>query len=139
MFNAGNLEEGRGKINEAHIIIHHPTRLGDALGPHDGQWQVVGIVVSVSFAMRKRHAVVGSHHHDCVLEQSALFQVCQHAAQMQIEIFHLQRVIEHVVADFLGIWPTCGHAIDIGGLLAALGHAGSIFVSAMRLVAAIPE
>ena len=89
--------------------------------------------------MRKRHTVVGSHHHDCVFEQSALFQVCQHAAQMQIEIFHLQRVIEHVVAHFLGIRPACGHAVNVGGLLAALGHTGAIFVAAMRLVAAIPE
>ena len=58
---------------------------------------------------------------------------------MEIKIFHLERVIEHVVAHLLGVWPTCGHAINIGDLLVALGHAGTIFIAAVGLMTSIPE
>ena len=136
---AGDLEESGCKINETYIVIHHPARLGDAFRPHDGQRQVIGVVVGITLVVRKRHAVVGGHDHDCIFEQAALFQLGQHPAQMLIEILHLERVIEHVVAHLLGIRPTRRHVIDVGELLAALGHPRTIFVTAMRLMAAIPK
>ena len=139
LFNAGDLEKSGCQVNEAHIVIHHPARIGDGFGPHDGQRKVVGVVVGITFAMRKRHAVVGGHNHERVFEQAALFQLGEHTPQMQVEVLHFQRVIEHVVAHLLGIRPAGGHAIDVGGLLAAFGDAGSVFVGAVRLMAAIPE
>ena len=100
---------------------------------------MVGIVVGIAFAMGKRHSVVGRDHHNRIFKLSALFQLGEHAAKVKIEIFHLERVIEHVVANLLGIGPARWNAINIRRLRAAFGHARSIFVAAMRLVAAIPE
>ena len=100
---------------------------------------MVGVVVGIAFAVRKRHAVVGGHDHDRVLEFPPLLQLGEHSPQVKIEIFHLERVIEHVVAHLLGVRPTCGHAINIGDLLVTLSHAGTIFITTVWLMTSIPE
>ena len=79
LLNASDIEECGSEINEAHVVIHHPTRLGDTLRPHNGQRQVVGVVVGIAFAVRKRHAVVGGHDHDRVLEFTPLLQLGEHS------------------------------------------------------------
>ena len=54
----GNLEQSRGDINKAHIILHRPSGLCDARGPADRQRHVEREFVGCALGAGEGHAVV---------------------------------------------------------------------------------
>ena len=135
----GDLEEGRGEVDEAHEVGDLAARVLDALGPADGEGQVIGVLVGRALHAGEGHAVVARHDHDGVLQLAGLLEELQGAADVAVEVFDLIGVIQHVVADRFVVGPEGGDAVDVAGLLAAEAGAGAGFVVAVRLDGAEPE
>ena len=57
-----------------HKILHDTTWIINAIFPHYGHWQVVGIFINLSFYSWEWHPVVSSHNHQCIVEFSFFFQ-----------------------------------------------------------------
>jgi hypothetical protein len=49
-----------------------------------------------------------------VMTTTTFFWLRKHPAEMRVEAPHLQRVIEHVVAHGVVVWPVAGHAREVG-------------------------
>ena len=138
-FEARDVKEGGRKVNEAHIVIHHAARLEDAILPHDGERQVVRVVVGMALVVGERHAVVGRDDDQRVVEQAALLQFREHPPEVPVEMLHLECIVEHIVADRLVVRPAGGHAVNVGQFLPALGDPRTEFIAPVRLMPAVPE
>ena len=100
---------------------------------------MVGLKISITLEMRKRHAVISRDHHDGVFEQAAFFQFGEHQAKMLVKMFRLERIIKHIVSHLLVVRPAQWHAINVRKFFAAFGNSRTEFVRAMRFASAIPK
>ena len=136
---AGQLNERRREVNEAHVVVHDATGLLDAARPHGSERDVVRGFVGAALAAREGHPVVGGDDDECVFEQPALRQFVEHPAEMPVEVLHLEGVVEQVVPHCLIVRPVGGHTVDVRELLAPLRHAGAELIATVWLDRAIPE
>ncbi len=58
---------------------------------------------------------------------------------MAVEVFDLERVVEHVIADGGRVRPVGGHAFDVGDFLTPFGNTRAGFISAVGFEDAHPE
>ena len=112
-------ERGR-QIDQAHVVLDHPAWRLDAGGPAHRQRQMVGDVVLLPLAAGKGHPVVRRHDYEGVFQLACGLQSFEHASQVAVEMLHLHRVIQHVVADDFVVGPVSGHAVDVFEALAPL-------------------
>jgi hypothetical protein len=111
----------------------------DRAGPADGEGEVNGDVVALSLRPGEGHAIVGGDDDKGVVQQSAALQLRQHAAEVGVEMLHLERVVEQIGPRLWSVGPMRRKRPDVVRDFAALGHAGAGFIGAMRLRAAVPE
>ena len=130
----------RGReVDETDVVVGDAAAAGNAGGPHGGERDVVGIFIRAAFAAGKGHAVIGGDDDEGVGEQAAFFECGQHAAEVGVEVFDFEGVIEEVVAGGLVVGPEGRDAVDVGEFLAALGDARAELVAAVRFDGTIPE
>ena len=86
----------------------------------------------------ERHAVIGRRHDQRVVQLPGLLQLRKNPAQVIVEMLHLDRVIQHVVADHVVVRPILRHAVDVRELLAH-APADTGLVAAMRLGCPVPK
>ena len=99
---------------------------------------MVRVVVGLTLAAGKGHAVVGGSDHDGILGEAELVEGLEDSSEMPIVMLDLHRIVEHVVADGLVVGPEGGNLVDVGKLLPCL-HAASVFIPAMGLHGSEPE
>ncbi len=136
---ACHIEQGGGDVGEVDKVIDDASGVLDFAGPANGERDVIAVVVSVAFDAGEGHAVVGGDDDEGVIELAALFEFSDHETEVTVGVLHFEGVVEHVVADFFGVGPVGGHAVDVAEFFAAFVDAALVFVTAMGLGAAIPE
>ena len=100
---------------------------------------MVGVLVGRTFHAGEGHAIVARHDHDRIIQLPSLLEEREGAADVAIEVFDLEGVVQHVAADRLVVRPVGRHAVDVARLLAAEAGAGAFFVFAVRLDGTEPE
>ena len=133
------IEEGRCEVDEADEIVDGARGFEIASGPHDGEGHVVGGGVRVSFAAWERHAVVGGDDDEGIFEEAASLEGIEHFAEVGVEVFGFERVVEDVVANGFVVWPEAWDAWDVGEFFPTLCDAGAVFVATVRFESAVPE
>lgn len=83
--------------------------------------------------------MIGGDDDEGVGEQAACFECGQHAAEVGVEVFDFEGVIEEVVAGGLVVGPEGRDAVDVGEFLATLGDAGAELVAAVWFDGTEPE
>ena len=69
--------------------------------------------VDIAFAARKRRSVIAGNNDECIVEQTALFQVSEHPPNMRIEVFDFEGIVQHIVADIIIVRPARGNMINV--------------------------
>ena len=82
--------------------------------------------------------MIGRRHDQRVVQLPGLLQLRKNPAQVIVEMLHLDRVIQHVVADHVVVRPILRHAVDVRELLAH-APADTGLVAAMRLGCPVPK
>ena len=137
---AGQLDECRCQIDEAHVVVDGPSGRLDAAFPHDGQGQVIRHFVRLTLRTRKRHAVVGRDDDQRVVKFAALFEQLQHPGQVTVEVLQFEA---HSRADPCG--PFRCRARNPGtrsmsdALLLPDRRSAAGFIGPVRLDAPVPE
>ena len=107
--------------------------------PHDGEGDVVCGRVRVPFAPGERHSVIGGDDDEGVIEEAATFEGIQHLAEVSVEVFSLECVVEDVVTNDVVVGPERGNARKVFKFFATFGDSGAVFVPSVRFEAAVPE
>jgi len=100
---------------------------------------VIRILILLPLGARKGHAVVGGYDYERVAERARFLKHFKHAAEVAVEVFYLERVVQQVVAHHFVVGPIAGNVIYIRELFATFGDAAAILIPAVRLMRAIPE
>ena len=134
----GRLDKRRREVGETHEVRHHPPPTVDTLWPADRQRDVVRRLVRLPLHARERHAVIRRRHDQRVVELAGRLECRDDFAQMIVVMLHLDRIVEHVVADHLVVRPILWHTIDVRQFFS---HAPPypVLVPAVRLGGAKPK
>ena len=108
------------------------------VAPHNGQRDMVGLIIVLPLHSRKRHAVVGGDYYKSIVEFTHRIEHGDDTAEMLVEMFDFKCIVKHIGAHGFVIRPIRWHRIDVCCQF-ALSHRRSIFVSPVWLSGTIPE
>ena len=96
--NAKQFQKGRSEVDGADQLAHAATGMDDAGGPAHHERHAMRIVVGVPLHAREGHAVVGGDDHQRIGRFAAGVERRQQFADLRVESFDLDRVVEQVAA-----------------------------------------
>ena len=115
---AGRLEYRGYEIYDADGFGCTAPRAAYAVAPHHCERNVVGLIVVLTFYSREGHAVVGGDDYKCVVEFTDGIEHGDDTAQVCVEVFDLECVVEHIGAHGGIIGPVGRNGVDVGGIFA---------------------
>ena len=100
---------------------------------------MIGIFIFLAFNSGERHPVICRHHNDGICQLSSSFQLIDHALKVPIKIFDLIRVIQHICANCIRIWPKRRNLIYIRESLISLFQTRLKFIRTVRFCRPKPK
>ena len=133
---AGDFENCRGEIASVDEVVDRAAG-GNIFAPADGERDVEAVLVDLAFDAGEGHAMIGGDDDESVVEFAGLFEFGKDTAQVFVDPFDFQGVIEHVTAHDGVVGIILWHG-DFGGIFAG-ADSGAVFVFPVRFLEAEPE
>ena len=135
---ACGLQKGRREVDKTDVVTDLAARGCDPFFPHDGHWDMVGMLILIAFNPGEWHAMIGSKHNQGIVQLPCVFQRFEDALNVAIHVLNLIGIVQHIIAYGIGIWPVSRYFCDGIGFFAVF-CTYTIFIGAVGFVEANPK